>query len=166
MLNLLKNTLKFKLMNTPNLFQVAEVQLTYKNHTDLLKRPIITSDKDTANLMREVEEMKINIDYKELFYVIYVNSKGRVLSVAKVAEGTTTKCLINIRQIIQGALLQNATGLIVCHNHPSGDVQPSREDIASAKRIQEAARIFEIRLLDSLIISSYDYFSLTESGLI
>ena len=153
-------------MNTTDLYTVAEVQLTYKNHINLLERPIITTDKDIADLMREVEEMRINIDYKEIFYAIYLNQKGRVLSVTKVSEGTTTNCLINIRQIIQGALLQNATGLIVCHNHPSGDVNPSREDITSTERIREAAKIFEIHLLDSLIISSYNHFSFTDSGLI
>jgi DNA repair protein RadC len=151
-------------MSTPDLFKVAEVQLTYKNHEDLLKRPQITFTKEVVNLIRQIEEMKINIDYKEVLYAIYVNQAGRILSVSKISEGTTTHCLINIRQIIQGALLQNATGLIVCHNHPSGDVYPSKEDIASMEHIQNAAKIFDIKLLDSFIISSYNYYSFAESG--
>jgi len=153
-------------MNIPNLFKVAEVQLTYKNHTDLTQRPKITTDTEIVKLMREVEEMKLNIDYKELFYAIYINQSGRILSVGKVAEGTTTYCPTNVRQIIQGALLQNATGLIVCHNHPSGDVQPSKDDLVSISHIQEAAKIFDIRLIDSFIITSNNYYSFAASGLI
>jgi len=151
-------------MSTPNLFQVAEVQLTYKHHTDLMKRPQITFDTDIVNIMRGIEEMKLNIDYKELFYAVYLNPKGRILSVGKVSEGTTTNCLINTRQILQSALLQNATGIIICHNHPSGDVSPSREDIACASRIKEAAQLFDIQLFDSFIISSYNHYSFAEHG--
>jgi len=153
-------------MNTQNLFTVAEVQLTYKNHRDLMERPTITFDRDVVNLIRDVEEMKINIDYKELFYVIYLNQACKVLSICKIAEGTTTRCLINIRQIIQGAILQNATGMMICHNHPSGDVNPSKEDVKVTDHIREAARFFDIQLLDSFVISSFDYYSFVENGLI
>jgi len=153
-------------MNTTNLFTVAEVQLTYKNHADLMKRPELTSTKDVAKFMQEVEEMKNNIDYKELFYVIYLNQACRVLSICKIAEGTTTHCLVNIRQIMQGAILQNATGMMICHNHPSGNVKPSREDVRLTSNIKEAAKLFDIELLDSFVISSFNYYSFLESGLL
>jgi len=153
-------------MNSQNLFEVAEVQLTYKNHKDLFKRPQLGTVESTANLIKGLEDMKRNIDYKELFYAIYLNPSSRILSVCKVAEGTTKNCQINIRQIIQGALLQNATGLIVCHNHPSGDVIPSRQDMACVQGIKDAAKLFEIELIDSLVISSYDSYSFLENGLL
>jgi len=153
-------------MNTPNLFQVAEVQLTYKNHADLMKRPQIAFDTDLVNLIRELDEMKLYIDYKEVFYAVYLNQNYRVLSVGKVSEGTTTNCLINTRQILQSALLQNATGIMICHNHPSGDVHPSREDIACTSRIKEAAKLLDIQLLDSFVISSFNYYSFVENGLL
>jgi DNA repair protein RadC len=86
-------------MSTPNLLQVREVEITYKNHPDLLQRPKIESAKDVANIMRDVGAMQKNIDYKELFYAIYLNQNGRVLSVGKVSEGTAKYCLINTRQI-------------------------------------------------------------------
>jgi len=151
-------------MNTPDLLKVAEVEITYKNHSDLLQRPIVETTTDIVKIIREIEEMKKNIDYKEVFYAIYLNQSGRVLSVGKVSEGTTTNCLINIRQILQSALLQNATGLIVCHNHPSGSTKPSTEDQLAAERIKCAAKILDIVLLDSIVITSYDYYSLAERG--
>jgi len=152
-------------MSTPNLFKVAEVEITYKNHPDLLQRPKVEQTTDVVNIMRGIEDMRKNIDYKEVFYAIYLNQSGRVLSVGKVAEGTTTHCLVNIRQILQGALLQNATGLIVTHCHPSGCSHPSPEDIAVSKQIQHAAQLLSIKLLDSIILTSFDYFSFAENGL-
>jgi DNA repair protein RadC len=151
-------------MSTPNLFNVAEVQITYKNHTDLMQRPQLTSDTDAVNLIRQVEEMKQNIDYKELFYAIYLNQASRVLSIGKISEGTTTSCPVDIRHILQSAILQNATGLIICHNHPSGDTYPSKHDIHLTSSVKDAAKIFGIALLDSLIISSFNYYSFFESG--
>jgi len=151
-------------MNTPNLYTVAEVEISYKNPSDLLQRPKIETSKDMVRIIREVEDMRKNIDYKELFYAIYVNQDSRILSVGKVSEGTTTCCLTNVRQIIQSALLQNATGLIICHNHPSGSPDPSPQDIQSTDHIREAAKLLQIQLLDSLIITSYNYYSFFDSG--
>jgi len=153
-------------MSTPNLLQVREVEITYKNHPDLLQRPRVEQSTDVVNIMRNVEDMQKNIDYKEVFYAIYLNQNNRVLSVGKVAEGTTTYCLVNIRQILQSALLQNATNLIVAHCHPSGSSHPSPEDVAVSERIKHAAKLLDIKLIDSIILTSYDYFSLAESGLI
>ncbi|MCL2311099.1 MAG: JAB domain-containing protein [Firmicutes bacterium] len=153
-------------MSIPNLLQVREVEITYKNHPDLLQRPKIAQTTDVVDIMRSVENMQKNIDYKEVFYAIYVNQGGRVLSVGKVAEGTATCCQANIRQILQGALLQNATGLFICHNHPSADTKPSRQDRQITAMVKDAVNLLDIQLIDSLIISSFNYFSFLENGLI
>ena len=161
-----KNTQTFLLMNTPDLLKVAEIEITYKNHPDLLQRPKVESAKDVANIIRDVEAMQKNIDYKELFYAIYLNQNGRVLSVGKVSEGTAKYCLINTRQILQGALLQNSTGLIICHNHPSGSAAPSPEDVEATQRIKNAAMLLDIKLIDSIILTSYGHYSFADDGLI
>ena len=153
-------------MNTTNLFTVAEVQLTYRNHSDLMQRPQLRQTNDVITLMHNIEDMQKNIDYKEVFYAIYLNQASRVLSVGKVSEGATTSCTVNIREILQSAILQNATGLIICHNHPSGCTEPSKQDKFITEQIREAAKLFDIRLLDSFVISSFSYFSFLESGLI
>ena len=153
-------------MNAQDLLKVAEVEISYKNHPDLLQRPIVAETNDILNVIRNVESMQKNIDYKEIFYAIYVNQGGRVLSVGKVGEGTTTSCPANVREIIQSALLQNATGLVICHNHPSGSPDPSPQDLQITRLINEAAKLLQIRLLDSLIITSFNYFSFAERGLI
>jgi DNA repair protein RadC len=153
-------------MSTPNLLQVREVEITYKNHPDLLQRPQLGDVTNAVNILRGVVDMQKNIDYKEVFYAMYLNQNGRVLSVGKVAEGTVKCCQVNIRQILQSALLQNATGLLICHNHPSGDTEPSRDDKQMTALIKDAARLLDIQLLDSLIISSFNYFSFAENGLL
>ncbi len=152
-------------MNTTN-FKVAEIQMTYKNPANILDRPKIMHSLDTVQLMREVEDMQVNIDYKELFYAIYLNQSNRILSVAKVSEGTLTHCLVNIRQIIQGALLQNATAIILCHNHPSGEIKASNADIQVTEKIQQAAAFFDIIVLDHIILSSFNYSSFADEGLL
>ena len=151
-------------MNTPNLYTVAEIEISYKKPSDLLQRPRVTTSKEMVNIIREVEDMKKNIDYKELFFAIYLNQDSRILSVGKVAEGTTTSCPANVRQIIQSALLQNATGLAILHNHPSGSPDPSPQDVQITQLISEAAKLLQIQLLDSLIITSYNYYSFFDSG--
>ena len=153
-------------MNTTNLFTAAEVQITYRNHSDLLQRPQIQRTNEVVHIMHNIEDMRKNIDYKEVFYAIYLNQNNRVLSVGKVSEGTTTGCLVNIRQILQSALLQNATALIVCHNHPSGNTEPSQQDRQVTTKIKSAAKLLDIQLLDSFVISSFGYFSFAESGLL
>jgi DNA repair protein RadC len=131
-----------------------------------MQRPRVTTSKEMVNIIREVEDMKKNIDYKELFFAIYLNQDNRILSVGKVSEGTTTTCPANVRQIIQSAILQNCTGLILCHNHPSGSPDPSPQDIQSTHNIREAAKLLQIQLIDSLIITSYNYYSFLEGGLL
>ena len=151
-------------MSTPNLYTVAEIEISYKNPSDLLQRPRVTTSKEMVSIIREVEDMKKNIDYKELFFAIYLNQDSRILSVGKVAEGTTTSCPANVRQIIQSALLQNATGLAILHNHQSGSPDPSPQDVQITQLIREAAKLLQIQLLDSLIITSYNYYSFFDSG--
>jgi DNA repair protein RadC len=153
-------------MSTRNLFKVAEVEITYKNPSDLLQRPKVTQTNDVINIMRNIECMNKHIDYKEIFYAIYMNQGSRVLSVGKISEGTTTSCPVDIRHIMQSAILQNATGLVLCHNHPSEDIEPSRQDKQLTSAVKDAAMIFGIKLIDSVIISSHHYFSFLESGLI
>jgi DNA repair protein RadC len=102
----------------------------------------------------------------EAFMVIYLNAKNRVLSHHIMQEGTVTQAAVYPRRIVEEALARHAAGVIVVHNHPSGEVDPSAEDRLLTRSLQEATRALDIRILDHLIVGREGYFSFAESGLL
>ena len=153
-------------METQNLNIVSEVQLHYQSKIKPSERPKITTATDVYNIMQNIPELMQNLEFKELFYAIYLNQGNKVLSVLKISEGGTSNTVVDVKNILQGAILQNATGVILCHNHPSGSPNPSTADINLTKKIGKACDLFDIRLLEHLIITSEDYYSFTSERII
>ncbi|MCK5849205.1 MAG: DNA repair protein RadC [Caldisericia bacterium] len=92
-------------------------------------------------------------DYpKEAFYVILVNTRNRPIQHLQLTTGTVDTCLVDPQEVVRIALQFRATGIVLVHNHPSGETEPSLEDIAITKRIKEALEPLNIRLLDHVII--------------
>jgi DNA repair protein RadC len=102
----------------------------------------------------------------EAFMVIYLNVKNRVIDHEVLQEGTVDRAIVYPRQIIKAALTHKAAGLILSHNHPSGDPAPSQEDKHLTRSVIEAARTVEIRVLDHIIVGKSGYFSFQESRLL
>lgn len=102
----------------------------------------------------------------EEFRVLILNNKNHVLKSSITSVGTVSEAIIHPREIFRDAIREAGASIIVAHNHPSGVVLPSKEDIASTRRIKEAGCIIGIELLDHVIISSSSYFSLKEAGYI
>jgi len=102
----------------------------------------------------------------EAFMVIYLNVKNRVLDHQVLQEGTVDRAIVYPRQIIKAALTHKAAGLILSHNHPSGDPDPSQEDKHLTRSVIEAARTVEIRVLDHIIVGKNGYFSFQENRLL
>jgi DNA repair protein RadC len=92
----------------------------------------------------------INENEKEIFKVIYCNSKNKIIKETEI-EGTIDRAIIYIRDIIKNALLCNATAIILTHNHPSGSTKPSSQDMKTTTELKKAADIFNIKLLDHII---------------
>ena len=103
---------------------------------------------------------------QEVLVAIFVNTKNQLVGIQELTRGTVDRSLANGAEVYKAALLHNASGVILSHNHPSGDPEPSREDIAVTQRIAEAGRIIEIPLLDHVVIGDGNYVSLTERGYI
>lgn len=142
-----------------------EIEIYYKTTVKAEERPKITQTNDVFRIISELGEMSRNMEYKELFYALYMNTANDVLAVHKISEGTTKQTLVDIKFIMQGAILTNAASLIICHNHPSGNTNPSTEDKKLTQQIGLAAKLFNVQLLDSIIISAEDYFSFCEQGI-
>jgi DNA repair protein RadC len=102
----------------------------------------------------------------EEFWVIFVNQGSFLLGLENFGKGGLTSTSVDIRLIMQKALELKATGFFLCHNHPSGDIEPSKKDLALTFQIKEAALLFSIQLLDHVVICKEDYYSFLENEII
>jgi DNA repair protein RadC len=103
---------------------------------------------------------------QELFLVVSLNTKNKIINTHISSIGTLDSSTIHPRDIFREAIRNNASGIILIHNHPSGDVNPSNEDLKVTKLLKNISNIIGIKLLDHLIISKDQFFSFQESGLL
>ena len=146
-----------------NLFTVSEVKLTYKAKQKASERPKVLDSKTSYNILLNCFDSD-TIEYRENFKVLLLNQSNKVLGVMNVSEGGISQTVVDIRLILQAALLGNASGLIIAHNHPSGNVQPSIQDDTITHRVKSACQIMDISLLDHIIVSSESYYSYADNG--
>lgn len=119
---------------------------------------------DTA--MKVVQEFMSDFD-REALGVLCVDNVGNVLNVHFCAVGALDRCIFDPKQIFKATLLSNAAGILVFHNHPSGDLTPSKEDVNSTKRLKEACTLMDISFLDHIIIGSNGcYYSFMENQIL
>lgn len=144
-------------------YSIGEVELTYKNKVAYNRRKKIASSKDANDQFREFANPD-TMDYKEHFYVLFLNQSGHLTGYQTQASGGISSCQPDIRQILQGALLTNSSGIIIAHNHPSGNTSPSIEDRNFTKQMGDACRIMNLRLLDHIILTSERYYSFSDEG--
>jgi DNA repair protein RadC len=102
---------------------------------------------------------------KEYFFSIHLDGKNRISCVDEVSVGSLNQSIVHPREVFKTALLSSAAAIILVHNHPTGDSNPSREDIEITRRLKEAGDIIGVKLLDHIIIGD-GYLSFTERGLL
>ena len=128
----------------------------------LSEKPLITSSKDLFDyLYLSMRGLK-----NELFKVIFLNTKNRILEVEDLFEGTLNSSSVYPREIMQRSITLNAASLIFIHNHPSGDPQPSEKDREITRELVSAGNIMKIKILDHIIIGDNHYFSFADEGLV
>ena len=125
-----------------------ELKATLKK--DEVKKVQIKSSKDSADFFRQVIE---GIDIYESFFAIYLNRANNTIGWYKVSQGGLTGTVADLRLIMKKALDVLATSIIICHNHPSGNLQPSRADEELTQKIRQGALFFDITVLDHIIPS-------------
>lgn len=114
----------------------------------------------------ELMQDKIAMLTHEEFWVIYLNQACKILKISQIGKGGLSSTVVDIRLIIQECIVLEATHVIVCHNHPSGSVQPSSHDQLLTKQIRDAAKLLNIQLTDHIILHKNSYFSFAEEGLL
>ena len=123
---------------------------------------VVTSSTDVAGYLQTVLR-----DYKhEVFAVLFLNRANKINDFKIISEGGITGTVADPRIILKKALEEDAVSLILCHNHPSGSLKPSRADEELTQKIKEAARYFDIKVLDHLIVSDDGYFSFADEGIL
>jgi DNA repair protein RadC len=118
------------------------------------------SSKDVFELVTDAR----NSD-REQFLSLLVDTKNRVIGIETVAIGTTTAALVSPKEVFKSAILANATGIILVHNHPSGDTTPSVEDSAITAKLRKAGQLLDIPVIDHVVVTQVSYFSYIDSGL-
>ncbi len=122
----------------------------------------IGGSKDAFNYMQPFLE---DLSYEE-FWVIYMNRSNRIIDQVKISQGGISGTVIDVRIILKHAIEKLASTIIICHNHPSGNLQPSKSDIQITSKLKEAAKFHDVELLDHLIISDSSYYSFADEGII
>jgi DNA repair protein RadC len=102
----------------------------------------------------------------EEFWVLILNRSNKVIDKQKISQGGITGTVTDIRMILKLAIDNLATSIILCHNHPSGNLQPSDADVSITRRLKESAALMDIALLDHIIIAGKSYYSFTDNNLI
>jgi DNA repair protein RadC len=102
--------------------------------------------------------------HHEEFWAIYLNRNNSIIHYAKIGQGGISATIADIRIILKTAIEQLASGIIICHNHPSGNIKPSESDISLTNRIKEAAKLLEINLLDHIIFTDKSYYSFADEA--
>ncbi len=128
--------------------------------------PVLDTPEAVANLMREDTRL-LNV---ETFQVLLVNTRRRLISIAKISEGTLDTILVHPREVFRPAIAASASAIVLLHNHPSGDASPSEADIKVTRDLIRAGQVLRIDVLDHVILgrategASKDYVSLRELG--
>jgi DNA repair protein RadC len=125
-----------------------------------LQRPLVKDSREVAAYLQALLR-----DYPcEVFAVIYLNQAGRIKHFEIISQGGITSTIADPRIIFKKALEEEAVSMILCHNHPSGSLQPSKADEALTLKISEGAKYLDIKLLDHIIVSESGYFSFADQG--
>jgi DNA repair protein RadC len=123
-------------------------------------QPVVSCPEDVVPLLVDIRNQR-----KEHFLCLYLNARNQVMHQEVISIGSLSASIVHPREVFQVAISHAAAGIILAHNHPSGDATPSREDIDLTSRLVEAGRIMGIDILDHIILSDCDFLSLKEHGL-
>ena len=144
-----------------NLPQVAEIKISY--HPDRGDKPVMKSSVDAYNFFKGFF-MADTICLQEQFAVMYLNRANKVLGVTILSKGGISGTVVDIRLTLSVALKCAATSILLCHNHPSENLKPSKNDEDLTDRVKQAAELFDIRLADHIILTSESYYSFNDMG--
>ena len=142
---------------------IAAVELGKRRGSSEMKKQ--TQIKSSQNIYEVFHPLLCDLVHEE-FWILLLNRSNKIIDKKRISSGGITGTVVDTRLILKTALDQLATGLAVCHNHPSGNLKPSRSDIETTKKIKNACQAVDILFLDHIIIGKNNYFSFADEGLL
>lgn len=143
---------------------VCEVGLKTYEKSSSIPRATMKSSNDAQNYFRRIWEEDIRIH--ECFYAVFMNRSNNVTKFAIISKGEVSGTIVDLKILTKLALDVLAQSVIVCHNHPSGSVQPSERDKIITTKIKEALGYFDIELFDHIILTNDGYYSFSDEGIL
>jgi DNA repair protein RadC len=140
----------------------AALELGIRRNIEENKKSIVKHSSDVANYLRA----KLQHKKHEVFMAVYMNRSNKIQHYEIISNGGMTGTIADPRVILKKALEHDATAIILCHNHPSGGLKPSRADEDLTWKIKEAASYFDIKIVDHIIVSEEGYYSFADEGLL
>lgn len=133
-----------------------------RREAEAMQKTVITGSKDVFELMQPVLG---ELGHEE-FWVLYLSNSNKVLGKQNISKGGITGTVVDSRIVFKNALEQLATSIVLCHNHPSGNINPSDADIRLTKKIKDAGNVMDIKVLDHLIVTEKEYYSFMDKGIL
>ncbi len=150
-------------MNSKKNTYLREITLNYK-FKQVDSKVIDSSATDPKTIVQMFSDLQN--ETKEKFIAISIDARNKIICYEVVAIGSVNAVYLRPGEVVRTAVMVNATGIIVVHNHPSGDPEPSREDLIFTHELKEGAKFLGIELYDHIIIGIEDYFSFAEKGIL
>jgi DNA repair protein RadC len=154
-----------KLIRYSSFSKVAEIKLTYRAKVKPSERPQVTCSTDCYNVLKESWDTG-RIEFVEQFKVMLLNRANRVLGTYELSAGGAAGTVADPKLILVAALKACPSSIVLCHNHPSGNLKPSSADLQLTKRMKKGGELLDIAVLDHIIITSESYYSLADEGLL
>lgn len=142
---------------------LAEVEISYRSKVKAKDRKKVQTSRDAYDLVKGLYSVD-TIEHHEQFVIVLLNRAGHALGWAKISEGGISGTVVDQRIVFQIALGANAVGLVISHNHPSGQVLPSEQDKSLTKKMVKAGELLDIRVLDHIIVAPDTYYSFADEA--
>ena len=140
---------------------LREVSAVYKKHASV-QNIKISSSNDVNKYIRKI--FPVGIDIREAMLVLFLNNSNRTLGFSVASIGGLTGTVVDVRLVLRDALLTQSTSVILVHNHPSGNLNPSQADLSITEKVKKAGNLMDIKLLDHLILTEESYYSFADFG--
>lgn len=140
-----------------------EIKAVYEVKNNV-RRVKVNNSEDVVEHVRKV--WPVDITYREAFVCVYLNQQNNTIGHTIISLGGITGTMVDVRMVFQHALVSNATRMILAHNHPSGSLKPSSEDIKLTNKIKEASKLLDIYLLDHVILTENSFYSFADNSIL
>lgn len=133
-----------------------------RSRQEISDKPVISNSSDAYVIFKnQLSDLRT-----EEFWALFLNQSNKVVHISQLTQGGINQSIVDVRILFKTALDNFSTGIIIAHNHPSGSLKPSREDLNITQKVKEAGKFLNIQLLDHLIITQNAYFSFSDEGLV